>query len=75
MVSIFNMKHVDWVDDGETSLCYYELFLDSSSDLPSDLYMFSTATAKYKIAQGSLAYDIGGVAMYMMKSDGTWVKQ
>ena len=75
MVSIFNTKHIEWVDDGETSLCYFEIFVDSASELPSDPYYFSTASGKYKLAQGSLAYDISGKAMYMMKSDATWVKQ
>ena len=75
MLTIFNQKHMKWEDNGETSVCYYELFMDSASELPTDLYCFSNQSYKYKIGQGSLAYDITTSDMYMMKTDGTWIKQ
>lgn len=75
MLSIFNTKHIGWTDDGQTSVNYYELFMDSAADLPTDLYMFSNESSKYKIAQGSLAWDISKSDMYMMETDGTWVVQ
>lgn len=75
MVRIFNTKHLEWVDGGETSLNYFELFMDTSADLPTDVYQFSEGTAKYKISQGSLAYDISTGDMYMMNSSGSWIKQ
>jgi hypothetical protein len=46
MLTIFNTKHLSWVDDGETSLNYYEMFADTSVDLPSAVYHFSTTTEK-----------------------------
>lgn len=73
MYTIFNTKHLGWEDDNTTAVCYFEIFMDSASDLPSDVYALSTANAKYKIAQGSLAWDIETGDMYQMKSDGTWV--
>lgn len=75
MLSIFNTKHISWTDQGQTSLNYYELFMDSIDDLPTDLYMFSNESGSYKISQGSLAYDISAAEMYMMETNGTWVKQ
>ena len=75
MLSIFNTKHITCTDDGQTSVNYYELFMDSSADLPDDLYAFSNESCKYKISQGSLAYDISAAEMYMMETDGTWIKQ
>lgn len=74
MITIFNTKHIKWEDE-DTSVNYFELFMDSASELPSDVYYFSTATEKYKISQGSLAYDISTGDMYMMKSNGSWVNQ
>ena len=75
MLSIFNTKHIGWEDNNTTSVNYYELFLDSEADLPDDLYYFSTETTKYKMMQGSLAYDIATGTMYMLQSDGTWIEQ
>lgn len=75
MRSIFNTKHLAWEDNGETSVNYYEIFMDSASDLPDDLYVFSNESCKYKIAQGSLAYDISTSEIYMMETDGTWIVQ
>jgi hypothetical protein len=74
MLNIFNTKHMVW-EDGETSVNYYELFIDDVTDLPSDVYYFSTDDAKYKIMQGSMAYDISNGDMYMMDSSGSWIKQ
>ena len=74
MISIFNTIHKTWEDE-TTSVNYYELFLDSADDLPDDVYYFSTDEIKYKIMQGSLAYDISTGDMYMINSSGTWVKQ
>ena len=74
MLSIFNTKHMTWEDES-TSVNYYELFIDSAEDLPNDVYYFSTDDIKYKIMQGSLAYDISTSDMYMINSSGTWVKQ
>ena len=73
MLSIFNTKHMTWEDE-TTSVNYYELFLDSAEDLPDDVYCFSTGDIKYKIMQGSLAYDISTSDMYMINSSGTWIK-
>lgn len=75
MLSIFNQKHLRWEDNGVTSVCYYELFMDSATELPTDLYCFSNKSYRYKIGQGSMAYDITTGDMYMMKTDGTWVQQ
>lgn len=75
MLSVFNSKHLRWEDDNTTSVDYFEFFMDSATDdLPSsqDYYI---GVEKYKIAQGSLAYDISTGDMYMLKSDGTWVLQ
>lgn len=75
MLTLFNTKHLSWVDGGETSLNYYEMFADTLADMPSDVYHFSTATEKYKISQGSLVYVISSGEMYMMNSSGSWIKQ
>lgn len=74
MLSVFNSKHLRWEDDNTTSVDYFEFFMDDATDLPSsqDYYI---GVEKYKIAQGSLAYDISTGGMYMLKSDGTWVLQ
>jgi hypothetical protein len=75
MRTIYNTKHITWIDDGNTSLCYFEFFMDSAADLPSDLYCFSSDSARYKIAQGSIAYDIATSDAYMVNSSGAWIKQ
>jgi hypothetical protein len=49
--------------------------MDSAADLPSDLYCFSSDSARYKIAQGSIAYDIATSDAYMVNSSGAWIKQ
>ena len=73
MITIYKRTHLRW--EGPVSLSYFEFFMDSVSDLPSDVYYFSSENDKYKIAQGSLAYDISTSGMYMMDSTGTWVQQ
>ena len=74
MLTIHNMKHMTW--NGETSIAYYELFADTVSDLPDDLYYFSSPEkGQYKIAQGSICYVVDTGEMYMVRSDGTWVVQ
>lgn len=76
MLTIFNTKHITWVgDNGDISLNYFELILDTASDLPSSVDQFSTENEKYRISQGSLAWDVSTGDIYGMKSDGTWVKQ
>ena len=74
MLTIFNTIHKGWEDE-TTSVNYYELFADTVSDLPNDVYYFSGDKGKYKIDHGSLAYIITTSEMYMLKSDGTWVLQ
>lgn len=73
MITIYSNTHLGW--QGNTSINHYELFIDSTSDLPSDPYYFSSEKGTYKIAQGSMAYDISTATMYMMNSSGTWVEQ
>lgn len=73
MLTVYKRIHMGW--EGNTAIDFFELFIDSDADLPADVYYFSTESNRYKIAQGSLAYDITNSDMYMMKSDGTWVKQ
>lgn len=75
MLSIFNIKHITWIDDGDTSLDYYELFADSDADIPSDVYCFSSEKGRFRIAQGSMIYVIGTSAMYMLNSESEWVEQ
>jgi hypothetical protein len=74
MLSIFNTEHKGW-EDQNTSLNYYELFMDNSDELPTDPYYFSTDKARFKIAQGSLAYDISTGTIYIMNSEGSWIQQ
>lgn len=71
--SVYRRQHMTWL--GETSLSWFAIFIDTASDLPNDPYYFSTDTDKYKIAQGSLAYDISTTDMYMFNSSNAWVKQ
>ena len=74
MLSIYNTKHITW--SGTTSINYYELFADTTSDIPSDLYIFSSPEkGQYKISQGSLCYVIATGDMYMVNSEGTWINQ
>ena len=75
MITIYKREHMGWEDNETTAVDFFEIFLDTSSDLPTDVYQFSTETSRYKIGQGSLAYDISTGDMYMMQSDGTWVVQ
>ena len=74
MIDTKMMKHIAWEDDN-TSIVQVFFFMDSASDLPNDLYYFSTDTDRYKTAQGSMAYDIATGDMYISQSDGTWVNQ
>ena len=75
MLSIFNIKHITWTDDGDTSLDYYELFADSDADIPSDVYCFSSEKGRFRIAQGSMIYVIGTSVIYMLNSESEWVEQ
>lgn len=72
---IQNTKHLRWEEDNTVSVNYYELIADSVSDIPTDPYIFSTDTDRYKIAMGSLIYVILTSEMYMYLSSGNWVKQ
>lgn len=73
MLTVYNNKHLTWM--GNTSINHYEMFIDSPADLPNNPYYFSTDKDSYKIAQGSLAWDISAGEMYMMNSSGAWIKQ
>lgn len=75
MISIFNTVHKSWEEDNTVSVNYYELFVDSDAELPDDPYCFSTDNMRYKIMQGSIAYDISTSDIYMFTSDGEWVQQ
>ena len=75
MLSIFNTVHKFWEEENTVSVNYYELFVDSTDDLPDDVYCFSTDSMRYKIMQGSVAYDISTSDIYMLASDGTWAVQ
>lgn len=74
MIDTKMMKHITWEDEN-TSIVQVFFFMDSASDLPDDLYYFSTDTDRYKTAQGSMGYDISTGDMYISQSDGTWVNQ
>ncbi len=73
MLRIHEVKHVGW--DGKVALRYYELFMDSASDLPDSVDYFSTPEDPCKIDMGSLAYDINSSDMYMTDSSGAWILQ
>ena len=75
MLKIQDTKHVEWIDDGETSLNVYVLIADTTADIPSDPYYFSTDMDKYKIAMGSVVWVIADGDLYMINSSDTWVKQ
>ena len=72
MLSVYNRVHKYW-ETTNVSVCYYEFFIDSSSDLPTDTSSFSEDGVTYKIMQGSLAYDVNADNLYMMNSGGIWV--
>lgn len=74
-LSIFNIKHMYWEDDNTTSVDYYELIADTMSDIPHDMYYFSTDTDKYKMAQGSMVYVVSDGTVYMCDSTGAWIEQ
>lgn len=73
MITVYNIKHLTW--EGQTSVCHYELFVDQVSDLPNDVYYFSSDKGRYKIAQGSVAWVVTTHEFYMMDSSGNWIKQ
>lgn len=75
MLKIQDTKHVEWIDGGETSLNVYVLIADTTADIPSDPYCFSTEKDKYKIAMGSVVWVIADGDLYMINSSDTWVKQ
>lgn len=76
MLTIFNTKHITWIENDTTSLNYYELWADTTDDIPSDVYCFSTeGKGRYKMAQGSLIYIISDGSMYMLNSNDEWKLQ
>ena len=56
--------------DGVANVCRMDLFIDTAADL-TGLTTFDTII----LLQGSKAVDISTGDVYMMKTDGTWVKQ
>lgn len=74
-LSIFNIKHMYWEDDNTTSVDHYELIVDTVSDIPQDMYYFSTEKGRYRIAQGSIAYVVSDGAVYICDSTGAWIEQ
>lgn len=76
MLTIFNTKHITWIENDTISLNYYELWADTIDDIPSDVYCFSSEDkGRYKIAQGSLIYIISDGSMYMLNSENEWKLQ
>lgn len=75
MLKIHDTKHITWIDDEQTSLNFYVLIADTTADIPSDPYCFSTDMDKYKIAMGSVVWVIADGDLYAFNSSDTWVKQ
>jgi hypothetical protein len=75
MLKIHDTKHITWIDDEQTSLNFYVLIADTTADIPSDPYYFSTDMDKYKIAMGSVVWVIADGDLYAFNSSDTWVKQ
>ena len=73
MLSVYNMKHLGW-ESPNISLDHYDLFCDTTDDLPDDPYYFSSdEKGRYKIAQGSIAWIINTAEVYIYNSTGEWV--
>lgn len=74
MLSVYNMKHLGW-ESPNISLDHYDLFCDTTDDLPDNPYYFSSAEkGRFKIAQGSVAWIINTADVYIYNSEGNWVQ-
>lgn len=74
MLSVYSMKHLGW-ESPNISLDHYDLFCDTTDDLPDNPYYFSSAEkGRFKIAQGSVAWVINTADVYIYNSEGTWVQ-
>lgn len=74
MLSVYNIKHLGW-ESPNISLDHYELFCDTTDDLPDNPYYFSSAEkGRFKMAQGSVAWIINTADVYIYNSEGTWVQ-
>ena len=73
MLSVYNIKHLGW-ESPNISLDHYDLFCDTTDDLPDDPYYFSSETkGRFRIAQGSIAWIINTADVYIYNSSGEWI--
>ena len=69
-------RHIGWEENNTICLTHFEFYMDSDDDLPTSVYLpTDTPGVQYKIAQGSLAYDLSTSKLYVVNSEGTWVEQ
>lgn len=74
MITVYNTKHLTW--NNNVSVNYYELFVDTASELPATLDARTAITGEgHMMAQGSIAWVISTGKPYMLDSTYTWVLQ